>query len=68
MYQTSDPLASENGSICTFEKSTKVHNEFRKNVLHIIMVLINKVMDFSKLYIMAEYFAFLSNNSRILLS
>ena len=41
-------------STCTFEKSTKVHDEFRKNVLHIIKVLIIEVVDSSKMYIMAE--------------
>ena len=32
------------------------------------MVLIIEVVDYSKLYIMEKYFAFLSNNSRVPLS
>ena len=48
MNQTSDSLASEKVSTCTFEKSTKVHDDFRKKKFCIIMVLIIEVMDFSK--------------------
>ena len=54
MRQTSDPLAPKILSTCHFEKSTKVHDEFRKNVLPIIMVLIIDIVDSSKKYIMAE--------------